>query len=643
MTPRTLVDIFRNLERTPKPDLLLVKKSGTWTPISTAQFMDTVKAVSSALKGLGVETGGRVALLSENRPEWAIVDFACQCYGAVLVPIFPTMMSEQVTYLLKDSGATVAFVSGEEQAKKVLAAREAAAEVKAALRHFVGFDPSSLAGVEPFTELLEKGKAAYAADPAAFEKRADMRTPDDLATFIYTSGTTGEPKGAMLTQRNFVSNVVAGCSILPFDSSAVALSFLPLAHVFERMLEYCFYHRAATIAYAESIDKLRDNMSEIHPHVFGAVPRVYEKIYARVQENLAKSFRGSASCSRRRSRSARRSSRSGTGRKRLISRSRSSTSCSSVSSTARCAASASRFRCGIGRRPSARELAEFFWAIGVEVYEGYGLTETSPVIAVNCPSAWRLGTVGKILLGSGVPHRADGEILTRGPHVMKGYFGKPKETAEAIDAEGWFHTGDIGMLDEDGFSRSRTGRRRSRQLERQEHRARADRELPQGLGLRLSARHHRRQAEVPLVSHHPELREAGGWAESNGLAGRPVEELVREPRVLALFQAAIDRWNDGRPTSSSCTASRPVEDSRSRGELTPTLKVKRRIIDQHYKDLIDDVRGRRRVDSNGCPDARRRRPRRKRPPAPRGAHDRGESACERATGRGGSRARRPRA
>ena len=453
MTPRTLVDIFRNLERTPKPDLLLVKKSGTWTPISTAQFMDSVKAVSSALEGLGLKPGGRVALLSENRPEWPIVDFACQCYGAVLVPIFPTMVAEQVTYLLKDSGATVAFVSGEEQAKKVLGAREASAEVKAALQHVVGFDPSTLAGVEPFTALLEKGKAAYAADPAAFEKRADARTENDLATFIYTSGTTGEPKGAMLTQRNFVSNVVAGCSILPFDSSAVALSFLPLAHVFERMLEYCFYHRSATIAYAESIDKLRDNMSEVHPHLFGAVPRVYEKIYARVQENLAKSSPGKRKLF---------AQAIAVGKKVVALKSRKKTPDFALAlqhfvferlvyRKVR-GALGSRFRFAVsGGAPLARELAEFFWAVGVEVYEGYGLTETSPVIAVNCPSAWRLGAVGRILPGVECRIAPDGEILTRGPHVMKGYFGKPKETAEAIDPEGWFHTGDIGVLDEDGF------------------------------------------------------------------------------------------------------------------------------------------------------------------------------------------------
>src|SRR5512140_972524 len=594
MTPRTLVDIFRNLEKSPKPDLLLVKKSGAWTPISTAQFVDSVKAVSCAFEELGVKAGGRVALLSENRPEWAMVDFACQCYGAVLVPIFPTMVGEQVAYLLKDSGASVAFVSNEEQAKKILAAREASAEVRVALKHVVGFDASSLPGVEPFTNFLEKGKAAYAADPAAFEKRADARTPDDLATFIYTSGTTGEPKGAMLTQQNFVSNVVAGCSILPFDSSAVALSFLPLAHVFERMLEYCFYHRSATIAYAESIDKLRDNMGEVHPHLFGAVPRVYEKIYARVQENLSKSSPGKQKLF---------AQAIDVGKKVLALKAKKQTPDFTLAlqhfvferlvyRKVR-AALGTRFRFAVsGGAPLARELAEFFWAIGVEVYEGYGLTETSPVIAVNCPSAWRLGAVGKILPGVECRIAPDGEILTRGPHVMKGYYGKPKETADAIDDQGWFHTGDIGVLDEDGFLAITDRKKEILVNSNGKNIAPAPIESflksQDFISLPVLIGDKRKFLSCLII---PNFEKLATWAEANGFSGRPMEQLVKEPRVLALFQAAIDRWNDGKAHEQLVHrfAVLPRDLTIESGELTPTLKVKRRIVDQHYKHLIDEL------------------------------------------------------
>jgi len=594
MTPRTLVDIFRSLADTPKPDLLLHKQGGKWIPISTAEFMDRVKSVSCALEGLGVKQGGRVALLSENRPEWAIVDFACQCYGAVLVPIFPTMVAEQVAYLMKDSGTTIAFASTSEQAAKILAATETSPEVKQALKHVIVFDASSLAGTTPYAGILETGRAAHAADPSAFEKRADARQPSDLATLIYTSGTTGEPKGAMLMQSNFVSNAVAGCSVLPFDSSAVALSFLPLSHVFERCIEYCYYYRSATIAYAESIDKLRDNLSEVNPHLFGAVPRVYEKIYGRVQETLSKSSPGKQKLFARaveagKKVTALRAKKQTPGfglalehfvYERLVYR------------KVR-AALGSRFRFAIsGGAPLAKELAEFFWAVGVEVFEGYGLTETSPVIAVACPAAWRLGTVGKILPGVECRIAPDGEILTRGPHVMKGYFGKPKETAEAIDANGWFHTGDIGRIDEDGFLMITDRKKEILVNSNGKNVAPAPIEghfkghpfvsLPVVIGDR------RKFLSCLFV---PNFEKLAAWAKENGLGSLPMDDLVKEPRVVAIFQSAVDDWNTGKPHEMLINrfAILPRDLTIESGELTPTLKVKRRIVDEHFKHLIDGM------------------------------------------------------
>jgi long-chain acyl-CoA synthetase len=594
MTPRTLVDVFRNLATIPKPDLLLSKQAGKWVPLSTGEFMDRVKAVSSALEGLGVKQGGMVALLSENRPEWSIVDFACQCYGAVLVPIFPTMVADQAAYLLKDSGATVAFASTPEQAAKILAAKDVSSEVKQALRHVVVFEASSLAGTTPYADLLEKGRAAYAADPSAFDKRADARVPSDLATLIYTSGTTGEPKGAMLTQSNFVSNVLAGCSILPFDSSSVALSFLPLSHVFERCIEYCYYNRGATIAFAESIEKLRDNLSEVNPHIFGAVPRVYEKVYARIQENLSKSSPAKRKLFAKAIE---------TGKQITALRARKETPGfllafehfvyeRLVYRKVR-AALGSRFRFAIaGGAPLAKELAEFFWAVGIEIYEGYGLTETSPVIAVSCPSAWRLGTVGKILPGVECRIAADGEILSRGPHIMKGYFGKPKETADAIDKDGWFHTGDIGRIDEDGFLMITDRKKEILVNSNGKNVAPAPIEghlkghpfvsLPVLIGDR------RKFLSCLFV---PNFEKLASWAKENGLGSLPVEELVREPRVLAIYQSAIDDWNAGKPHEMLINrfAILPRDLTIESGELTPTLKVKRRIIDQHFKNLIDGM------------------------------------------------------
>ena len=396
----------------------------------------------------------------------------------------------------------------------------------------------------------------------------------------------------MLTQANFVSNVVAGCSILPFDSSAVALSFLPLAHVFERMLEYCFYHRAATIAFAESIDKLRDNLAEVNPHLFGAVPRVYEKVYARVQENVAKGSPGKQKLFHQAIE---------VGKKIVALKVRKQTPDFGLAlqhfvferlvyRKVR-ASLGSRFRFAVsGGAPLARELAEFFWAIGVEVYEGYGLTETSPVIAVNCPSAWRLGTVGKILPGVECRIAPDGEILTRGPHIMKGYFNKPKETAEAIDRDGWFHTGDIGVIDADGYLAITDRKKEILVNSNGKNVAPAPIESflksQDFVSLPVIIGDKRKFLSCLIVPNFEKLQ---AWADGHGLAGRPMEEIVEEPRVLALFQAAIDKWNEGRSHEQLVHrfAVLPKDLTIESGELTPTLKVKRRIIDQRYKHLID--------------------------------------------------------
>ncbi len=289
--------------------------------------------------------------------------------------------------------------------------------------------------------------------PAIFEQRAARIRPEDVATIIYTSGTTGEPKGAMLTHSNLVSNVVTGCEVIPFTEDAVALSFLPLSHVFERMLDYAYFYKTASIAYAESIDKLAANFTEVNPHCFGAVPRVYEKVHARILAKAEaggavkrKLFRWAVSVGRERV-GVPPARRAAAGVARVEGEDRGRPGLPQDPRRARHPVSASPSRAARRCRATSPSSSS---APGVQIYEGYGLTETSPVICVNGPGRWRLGTVGKALRGVEIRIAEDGEILTRGPHVMKGYFNKPQATAEAIDAEGWFHTGDIGSL-EDGF------------------------------------------------------------------------------------------------------------------------------------------------------------------------------------------------
>jgi long-chain acyl-CoA synthetase len=588
MTPRTLVDVLKNLETLRKPDLQLYKKDGAWHPVSSDEFVERVKAVACALPSLGASEGDRVVVLSENRPEWTTIDFACQCFGAVLVPIFPTMVAAQAEFLIRDSGAVVAFVSNAEHAKKALDAKATCPKLAAV----VVFDDVDLGGVIPFAKVLEDGRAAHAADPKAFDDRAASRKPGDLATLIYTSGTTGEPKGAMLTQDNFVSNMVAGCAILPFDSSTVAMSFLPLSHVFERLLEFCYYHRGATVAFAESIDALRDNLLEVNPHIFGAVPRVYEKVYGRVQDRIEKSpplrqklFATAVA----------------TGREIVELKQQKRTPGAILAAKAFVferlvygkirAALGSRFRFAVsGGAPLAKDLAEFFWAMGVEIYEGYGLTETSPVIAVNCPSAWKLGTVGRILGGVECKIADDGEILARGPNIMKGYWNRPEATKEAIDAEAWFHTGDIGVIDEDGFLKI-TDRKKELIVNANgkniapspiENALKSDPWVAQAVCIG----DRRKFLSCLIVPNPDKLRD---WAKANGAVSRTAEELVADPRLQAIFNGIVERWNKDKSHEQLIRkfALLPFELTIEGGEMTPTLKIKRRVIDQKFKDVID--------------------------------------------------------
>jgi len=590
-TPSTLVDVFRNLEERARPDLLLHKKDGRWTPISTEAFGAGVRAVSAALATLDVPGGGAVVLLSENRPEWPTIDFACQCHGAVLVPVFPTMVADQVEYIVRDCGATVAFASTPEQAAKLLKAQPKCPKLK----HVFVFDHAG-GGGKPYAELVADGRRSHAADPSAFDARADARRPGDLATIIYTSGTTGEPKGAMLMQSNFVSNVLAGCSVLPFDGSAVALSFLPLSHVFERLIEYCYYHRGATVAFAESIDKLRDNLGEVNPHLFGAVPRVYEKVYGRVMDKVDA---GSPAKKRLFANAI------AVGKEVLALRAEKKTPGGALALQHFLyerlvfrkirEALGTRFRFAVsGGAPLSRELAEFFWAIGVEVYEGYGLTETSPVIAVNGPAAWRLGTVGRILPGVECRIAGDGEILTRGPHVMKGYYGKPEATAEAIDPDGWFHTGDIGVIDGDGFLKITD--RKKEIIVNSNGKNIAPAPIESALkadpfvGQPVVVGDRRKFLSCLIVPNFEKLRD---WAKKNGLSGLSDSELVEDPRVRQIYQGIVDRWNLDKPHEQVINAFKllPAELTIEGGELTPTLKVKRRVVDQKYKPVIDGLYG----------------------------------------------------
>ena len=421
---RTLCDVFLFAAASGKADLLRSKVGGTWTPISARDFGYTVRALSLGLNSLGIQPGDRVAMLSENRPEWAMADYAILCAGAWTVTIYPTLPAQQIVPLLLDSGAKAIFVSTLEQLGKIMQIKSQCP----ALEYVVSMDaiPPGEPGFFTFNGLVDKGRPTLEMSPGVFEQRAARVQPDDVATIIYTSGTTGDAKGAMLTHGNLVSNIRSSLQVMPITGDATGLSFLPLSHVFERTLDYAYLYKGASIAYAESVEKLRDNFIEVAPHCFALVPRVYEKVYGRIQERV----QAGSAFKRKLFQWAVR-----VGRERVAFEERGEPVPAKLARKAKLADKlvfskirgilGSRFRFAFsGAAPLSRDLAEFYLAAGIIIYEGYGLTETSPVIAVNGPGRSRLGTVGRPIPDVEVKIANDGEILSRGPHIMKGYYKK---------------------------------------------------------------------------------------------------------------------------------------------------------------------------------------------------------------------------
>ena len=588
---RTLLDYFRFATRSGKSDLLIRKTDGTWRPVSAEEFGSTTKGLALGLALLGVDRHDRVAILSENRPEWAATDFAALALGALTVPIYTTYLAPQVEYILRDSMAKVVVVSNAVELQKVLDVRLRCKELEQIL--VMEPTPWSAGKSTPFADVVKKGLGLLAVDPHAFDERTDALEGSDWATMIYTSGTTGEPKGAVLTHENFVSNV-ATCSTL-FDVTAddIALSFLPLSHVFERMVDYLYFSRAATIAYAESIEKLSESFQEVKPHCFAAVPRVYEKILSRVQAAVEqapairrKIFAWGVK----------------TGQARLACEERGETPGGWLSLKARLADRlvfskikarlGGRFRFAIsGGAPLGREVAEFFWTAGVHVYEGYGLTETSPVLTCNRPGEWRLGSVGRTVPGVTLKLAPDGEVLAKGPNVMAGgYWRKREETESVFDEGGWFRTGDIGNFDGEGYL-TLTDRKKEILVNAYGKNVapapiEAALKMVRYVSSAVLIGNRRKFLSVLLV---PNFERLEAWAHENNLNWSTGAELLASPKVRALFKQALDIVNGDEPHERQIRAfSLLVEDfTTDGGELTPTLKIKRRVVDEKYKDLID--------------------------------------------------------
>ena len=559
------------------------EQDGAWKPISSNQLYGRVRALGDVLRGWGVGKGDRVAILSENRWEWAVTDFAVLAIGGVDVPLYPTLTPEQIGYMLRDSGAKAAVVSSKEQYEKLAAAGDLPE-----LEHVIVMDGGDFAGAQSFGSLMAEAQAKQQRDPA-FDAQCKAVNPEDLATIIYTSGTTGEPKGVMLTHGNIASNVNVSTGPLGFNDTDSCISFLPLSHVTARHLDYAMMCHGARLAYCPKFDQLAAAMKAVKPTVFVAVPRVYEKIRQAVEGKSASSPVKSKIMHWA----------LGTGSKHRIEILDGKTPKSlhwKLANTLVYAKIREAFGgCAqvfiSGGAPLGMDTAGWFADMGIRIFEGYGLTETSPVIALNFPEAHRIGTVGKVLPGVECRFAQDGELEVKGSLVFIGYWKKDKETAEAFTADGWFKTGDIGKIDADGYL-SITDRKKEL-LKTSGGKLIA----PQPIENKLKANVLVAQAAIVGDKHKfacvlisPNFAALEGWAKGQGLAIGDRAALVKDAKVLKAYQDIVDKVNAGLAHFESmkrmCVVAEEwsVED----GTLTPSMKLKRRVVEQRYAKQIGD-------------------------------------------------------
>ena len=577
MMLQTLNDIFFDIARRNQPDFLLRKRPAGWVPISSQEFASKVGGVVNGLRSWGISRGDRVAILSENRHEWVVADFACMLLGAVGVPIYTTLLPEQICDLLRDSGARAIFVSSEKQLEKVLPIWQ-----RTAIEQIVLMDEVTGTQACSMAEMMQ-----LAPEPQ-LESIATSVKPDDLATLIYTSGTTGIPKGVMLTHGNMACNINYFCRDFGFQAGYTCVSFLPLSHVTARCVDLGLLSRGVTLAHLPQIDQLPQALVELRPHLLLSVPRVYEKVHTQVETKAATFPRKQIYQWALRTGRAHRS-------EILAGKTPNSLAWKFTDKLVY-----SKIRAGIGGRvrifisggaPLGQSLAEWYADVGLRICEGYGLTETSPVIAVNTPKAHRIGSVGKPLENVEVRIAEDGEILVRGPSVFKSYWNKPEETQNAF-VDDWFKTGDIGRLDEDGFLYV-TDRKKDL-LKTSGGKFIAPQPLENSL------KHHPLIAEAvvvgdkckfPAVLLFPDFAVLEAYARQEGLTFQSRQELVGLPQIQSRYMDIVAAQNEGLAQFEKLKKFRVIADelSAGTGTLTASLKLRRRAIEERYRDQIEGM------------------------------------------------------
>lgn len=572
-----------------KADALNHRTDGHWVNISAGEFVDRVKNVALGLAALGIRPGDRIALLSENRPEWSIADLAILSLGAINVPIYTTQAVDQIEYILADSGARAMFVSNRKlfrHARPALNNRQ--------LEHLIFFEADVAQDLDrsiALEELEGSGHKHAEERPGAFDAYLHAVRPDDLATIIYTSGTTGEPKGVMLTHNNFISNVLSISSTLPIGNTDTALSVLPLSHIFERAGFYIFCYSGVSVYYAASFDQVGENLREVKPTVMTAVPRLFEKVYHRIIKKGMSEKGLKRKIFTRSLKVGQRFGELSDAHRRIPAHLR-------IQQKLASRLVFSKWREGVGGRlryfvsggaPLAPHLAYSYVSAGIPILQGYGATETC-IVTANHPDNNQVGSVGKPFAGIELRIAEDGEIMVRGPNVMRGYYGQPEATA-AVIKDGWFATGDVGHLDKEGRLYITDRKKDLFKLSNGKYIA------PQLIESLLKESEYVSQVVVvgagrkqPVALIVPEWENLNQELESTGenlpkdrneLSKHPTAVKIVQKDVASLTAALADYERIRR------VALLPNEFSIDSGELTPTLKVKRRVIDERYSDLIE--------------------------------------------------------
>jgi long-chain acyl-CoA synthetase len=572
---------------------LRYKEGGTWKGITYAEYGKRVRALACGLVELGAAFGDRIALLSENRPEWVIADQGILMVGAATVPVYSTLTPKQTAYIVHDCGAKIAIVSTAKQLEKLWEVRADLPQLKHVV---VMSDFSQPAGDGPqvlrWADVLELGARCDEKHASELKSRIHDIGTDTLASIVYTSGTTGEPKGAMLTHGNFGSNMVEACPLLGLTPNDTSLSFLPLSHVFERIVNYAFIYGGACQQFAESIDTVPANLQEVHPTVMASVPRLYEKIKARVLDKVAQdsSFKqGVFKWAMEVAKEYREAREAGKGVSFALAL-KHSLADRLVFSAIRERTGGNLRACISGGAPLPADVGQFFDAIGIKVIEGYGLTETSPVICFNRLDDIKYGTVGKPIPGVEVKLAEDGELLCRGPNVMKGYYNLPEATAQAIDADGWFHTGDIAEIDADG--RIKIVDRKKEILVMSNGKNVAPQPIENAIkGTNLVEQcmligDRRNYISALIVPNFEALK---GFLKEHRLENLSVEEQLANPQVVGLFKAEVDKACESfaRYEQVKKFTLLPRQFDPAKNEMTPTLKVKRKVISENFAKEIE--------------------------------------------------------